>query len=118
MTLRARAGQHPIIQEAIVIGDGRNFCTAMFALDAEMLAAFAKREGVPADPSHPRIHAVLQEVVDAANLQLASFETIKAFSVSPAAFTVDGGELTASLKVKRHAVAQKYAALIDAMYSQ
>jgi long-chain acyl-CoA synthetase len=61
---------------------------------------------------------VLQAVVDEANLKLASFERIKAFRVSPAAFTVDGGELTASLKVKRHAVAQKYAALIEAMYAQ
>lgn len=117
LKIEARLKQHSIIQEAIVIGDGRNFCTAMFALDAEMLAAFAHREGVPADPSHPRIHAVLQAVVDETNLELASFERIKAFRVSPAAFTVDGGELTASLKVKRHAVAQKYAALIEAMYA-
>jgi long-chain acyl-CoA synthetase len=117
LKIEAQLKQHPIIQEAIVIGDGRNFCTAMFALDAELLAAFAQREGVPADPSHPRIHAVLQGVVDEANLTLASFERIKAFRVSPAAFTVDGGELTASLKVKRHAVAQKYATLIDAMYA-
>jgi len=118
LKIEAQLKQHPIIQEAIVIGDGRNFCTAMFALDAEMLATFAQREGVPADPSHPSIHAVLQAVVDEANLKLASFERIKAFRVSPAAFTVDGGELTASLKVKRHAVAQKYAALIEAMYAQ
>ncbi len=117
LKIEAELKQHPIIQEAMVIGDGRNFCTAMFALDPEMLAAFAKREGIPADPSHPRILAVLQAVVDAANAKLASFETIKAFRVAPAAFSVDGGELTASLKVKRQAVAQKYAALIASMYA-
>lgn len=117
LKIEAQLKQHPIIQEAMVIGDGRNFCTAMFALDAEMLAAFAKREGVPPDPSHPHIHAVLQTIVDDANRQLASFERIKAFRVSPGAFTIDGGELTASLKVKRQVVAHKYAALIDSMYS-
>ena len=117
LKIEAQLKQHPIIQEAVVIGDGRNFCTALFALDAEMLAAFAKREDVPADPRHPRIHAVVQGMIDAANAQLASFEQIKAFRIAPTAFTVDGGELTASLKVKRHAVAQKYAALIDSMYA-
>ncbi|MEJ7600880.1 MAG: AMP-binding protein [Kofleriaceae bacterium] len=117
LKIEAKLKQHAIIQEAIVIGDGRNFCTAMFALDAEMLAAFTQREGVAAESSHPRIHAVLQAIVDQANLELASFERIKAFRVAPAAFTVDGGELTASLKVKRHAVAQKYAALIETMYA-
>jgi long-chain acyl-CoA synthetase len=117
LKIEAQLKQHPIIQEAMVIGDGRHFCTALFALDTEMLAAFAKREEVPADPAHPRVHAVLQGVVDGANRELASFEQVKAFRVSPAAFSVDGGELTASLKVKRQVVAQKYAALIDTMYA-
>jgi long-chain acyl-CoA synthetase len=117
LKIEAQLKQHPIIQEAVVIGDGRNFVTAVFALDAELLAAFAQREGIPADPSHPRVNAVLQAVVDEANLKLASFEQIKTFRVSPGAFTVDGGELTASLKVKRHAVAQKYKTLIEAMYA-
>lgn len=116
LKVEARLKQHPIIQEAVVIGDGRNFCTALFALDAEMLTAFAKKEGIPADVSHPRINAVLQSVVDQANAELAPFECIKKFRVAPAAFTVNGGELTASLKVKRQVVAQKYAPLIESMY--
>jgi long-chain acyl-CoA synthetase len=115
--IEAQLKQHPIIQEAVLIGDGRNYCTVMFALDPEMLAAFGQREGIPADPAHPRVHAVLQAMIDEANAKLASFESIKTFCVVPAAFTVDGGELTASLKVKRHAVAQKYAALIETMYA-
>jgi long-chain acyl-CoA synthetase len=116
LKIEAQLKQHPIVQEAVVIGDGRNFCTAIFALDAEMLAAFAQRAGIPADPSHPGIQEVLQGLVNEANVGLASFERIKTFRVTPHAFTVDGGELTASLKVKRHAVTSKYAALIEAMY--
>lgn len=116
LKVEARLKQHPIIQEAVVIGDGRNYCTALFALDAELLTAFAKKEGIPAEPSHPRINSVLQSVVDQANAELAPFESIKTFRVAPGAFSVNGGELTASLKVKRQVVAQKYAPLIESMY--
>ncbi|HEY0882173.1 MAG TPA: AMP-binding protein [Archangium sp.] len=117
LKIEAQLKQHPIIQEAVLIGDGRHFCSALFALDPELLASFAQREGVPADPSHARIQAVLQGVVDQANAELAPFERIKKFRVAPSAFSVNGGELTASLKVKRQVVAEKYAGLIEAMYA-
>ncbi len=116
LKIEGQLKRHPIVQEAVVIGDGRNFCTALFALDTELLAAQALREGFPAEPAHPRVTAALQALVDEANSGLAPFEQIKTFRVAPGPFTVDGGELTASLKVKRHAVARKYAELIDAMY--
>ena len=115
--IEARLKAHPIVQEAVVIGDGRNYCTALFALDPELLGELARREGFPADPAHPRVRAVLEGVVAATNATLASYETIKAFRVAPGPFTVDGGELTASLKVKRRTVAEKYAALIESMYA-
>lgn len=115
LKLEARLKRHPLDQEAVVVGDGRNYCTALFALDDELLARFAEREGVPPDPHHERVQAELQRLVQDTNEDLASFETIKTFRVVPS-FTVDGGELTASLKVKRQAVADKYAALIESMY--
>lgn len=116
LKIEAQLKRHPLVQEAVVIGEGRNYCTALFALDAEILAEVARREGIPADPAHPRIHSVLQTLVAEANSSLASFERIKTFRVAPGPFTVDGGELTASLKVKRHAVVRKHAALIESMY--
>ncbi|MCP3138721.1 AMP-dependent synthetase/ligase [Pyxidicoccus xibeiensis] len=116
LKVEALLKRHPLVQEAVVIGEGRNYCTAVFALDAEILAEVARREGIPADPAHPRIHEVLQTLVAEANSGLASFERIKTFRVSPGPFTVDGGELTASLKVKRHTVVRKHAALIESMY--
>lgn len=118
LKIEAQLKKHPIVQEAVVIGDGRNYCTALFALDAEMLGALAKRENISGDASQARANAILERLVADANAELASFERIKTFRVSPAPFTVDGGELTASLKVKRHVVAQKHAALIDAMYAK
>ncbi len=117
LKIEAQLKRHPIVQEAVVLGEGRNYCTALFALDAEMLAELAEREGVPADPTHPRITDILRALVAETNAGLASFEHIKTFRVSPSPFTVDGGELTASLKVKRHVVAQKHAVLIESMYA-
>ncbi len=108
---------HPIVQEAVVIGDNRNFCAVLFALDSEMLSSFAAREGIPADPQHERVHAVLAELVKQTNAGLASFETIKTYRVVPGPFSVDGGELTASLKMKRRAIYDKYAELIESMYA-
>ncbi|MBU8893961.1 long-chain fatty acid--CoA ligase [Corallococcus sp. M34] len=116
LKIEAQLKRHPLVQEAIVIGEGRNYCTALFALDTEILATVARREGFPAEPSHPRVITVLESLVAETNAGLASFERIKTFRVSPGPFTVDGGELTASLKVKRHAVMQKHAALIESMY--
>ncbi|WP_338866421.1 AMP-dependent synthetase/ligase [Myxococcus stipitatus] len=116
LKIEAQLKQHPLIQEAVVIGEGRHYCTALFALDTEILAEVARREGIPADPSHPSIDKVLKTLVAETNSGLASFESIKTFRVSPGPFTVDGGELTASLKVKRHAVVRKHAALIESMY--
>jgi long-chain acyl-CoA synthetase len=106
----------PIVQEAVVLGDGRNFCTALFALDPEMLKEFAHREGIDADPKHPKVQAALKAQVDQVNAGLASFEKIKTFCLAPGPFSVEGGELTASLKVKRKVVVEKHGALIEAMY--
>ncbi len=107
LKIEAQLKRHRIVQEAVVIGDGRNYCTALFALDAEMSAPF----------SQARIDEILQRLVAETNSGLASFEHIKTFRVTPTPFTVDGGELTASLKVKRHVVARKHAALIESMYA-
>ncbi|MBL8953598.1 MAG: AMP-binding protein [Myxococcaceae bacterium] len=107
LKIEAQLKKHRIVQEAVVVGDGRNYCTALFALDAEMLASFDRAQ----------VDGILKGLVDEANSTLAPFEQIKTFRVSPGPFTVDGGELTASLKVKRHVVAQKHAALIESMYA-
>lgn len=114
--IEARLKALPIVQEAVVIGDNRNFCTAIFALDPEMLKEFAQREGAEPKPEHQKVQAALKALVDEVNGGLASFEQIKKFCVAPTPFSVDGGELTASLKVKRKVVAEKHGALIEAMY--
>jgi long-chain acyl-CoA synthetase len=106
----------PLVQEAMIIGDQRNYCVALIALDPDALAKFTTRHAVPNDAEHPSVRSALQSVVDEANTRLAPFERVKAFRLTPAPFTVAGGELTASLKVKRHAVSKLHATLIEEMY--
>ena len=116
--IEARLKAPPFVQEAVVIGDNRNFCVALFSLDTENLTDWAKNEGIEPEPNHPRIREVLQAHIVEVNGTLASFESIKYFEVVPTPMTVEGGELTASLKVRRKVVVTKYAELVEAMYSK
>jgi long-chain acyl-CoA synthetase len=104
------------VQEAVVIGDRRNYVVALFALDPEGLATWAQQQGVAADAQSEPVRRAIQAHVDEVNKTLASFESIKYFRVLPEPMSVDNGVLTASLKVKRKVVDQKYAAQIDEMY--
>ncbi len=115
--IEGRLKARPPIAEAVVVGDQRNHCTALLVLDDEGLAAWAARTGHPADRHAKTTTAWLQEQIDAVNAELASFETIKAFRVIDEPFTVDNGLLTPSFKVKRKAVALRFADVIDELYA-
>ena len=108
---------HPLISEAVVIGDRRKYLTAVLTLDPDAAKKFCEERGV-VDPPH-RAAAVRDEVqraVDQVNTTLAKVETIKKFALLPRAFTVETGELTPSLKVKRRVVAKNFSDEIEAMY--
>ncbi len=66
---------------------------------------------------HPKIRALVQKTVDELNSELASFETIKKFMILPHDFTIETGELTPSLKVKRSYINRKYKYELDSMYA-
>ncbi len=116
--IEARLKAVSFLQEAVLIGDGHHFCVAIFSLDPENFAEWAQKEGIPAEPGHARVREVLTAHVASVNAGLASFEQVKYFEVLPGPMTVDGGELTASLKVKRRVVSSKYADLIAAMFAR
>ena len=109
--------EHALIAEAVVIGDRRKYLTALLILDPDALARFAKDKGASASVEAPEVKAELQRAIDAVNSRLARVETVKKFTVLPEAFSIDGGELTPTMKVKRKVVHQKYAGAIDAMYA-
>jgi long-chain acyl-CoA synthetase len=104
------------LQEAVVIADNRHFVVCLFSLDPENFAEWAAAQSIPATPGHPRVREFLQAHVTEVNKSLASYESVKYFEVLPGPMSVDGGELTASLKVKRKVVSTKYADLIEGMY--
>jgi long-chain acyl-CoA synthetase len=106
----------PFVQEVVLVGDRRNYCTALVSLDAEGLATWARQQGLPAEAAS--VQAALEERIADTNRKLASFETVKAFRVLPEPLSVDGGTLTASLKVKRRVVEERYASLVAEMYPE
>lgn len=108
---------HPIVQEAVVIGDTRNFCVALISIDPEEVVDWAEQKGVSADIAGDAVKNEVQSKLDEVNSKLASFESIKYFRILPEPMTVDNGILTASLKVKRKVVQERYADLIDEMYA-
>jgi len=111
----------PYVNQVIVHGNNRNYCTALVTLDEDAVRAWLKEHGgAPATAEQlagdARVHALLQGYFDQVNSSLASYETVKKFAVLPADLSVDAGDLTASLKVKRRAVEQKYRQMLDDMY--
>ncbi|MCB9797811.1 MAG: AMP-binding protein [Alphaproteobacteria bacterium] len=114
--IEGRLKNLPIIQEAVVVGDTRNYCVCLISVDPEELAEWAKQQGVAADAGSEPVRAAIQAHIDGINDGLASFESIKYFRVLPEPLSVENGLLTASLKVKRKVVETQYADLISEMY--
>ena len=110
------------IGNAMVIGEGRNYLVALLAIDPERVGAFAAKRGFPREAAalvaHDGFRAYVKDAIEReVNSKVARFETIKGFEVLPHDFTVEGGELTSTLKVRRKIVAQKYADAIERLYS-
>lgn len=109
-----------LIEHAVVCGDGHNYLTALVTLDAAALAAFVKSAGIKNGANqftHPRVLQEVQAEIDRVNDKLTRVCQIRKFTVLPAALTVEAGELTPTLKVKRKVVMERQRALIDAMYA-
>ncbi len=110
----------PGIGQAVVIGDRRKFLTALLTIDGELAPEFTREHGWPSEPERLAVNesftAHVQAGVDAANVELARYETIKRFAILPEDFTVEGGELTPTQKVKRPIVREKYTDEIERLY--
>lgn len=111
----------PYISQVIVHGDRRNFCTALVTLDEESVMKWATDNGL-AGKSYAEVaasaeaKALLEPYFKQVNHTLAKYETIKQFAILPRDLSIDEGELTPSLKVKRKVVEKRYGGLLDKMY--
>lgn len=112
----------PVVSQAVVIGDRQRYLAVLLTLNAERIRIDAEACGSSAtDPEtaarDERFLAFLQRQIDAVNKRLARVQAVKKFKVIPKEFTVEGGELTPTMKVKRKAVVEKYKDEIDQLYS-
>lgn len=112
----------PLISQAVVIGDQLKYCVTLLTLDGDAVADWAKEHGRGGRPladliDDEELRRAVQADVDAVNEHLASFESIKYFRVLPRDFSVEEGELTPSLKIKRRVIQKKYADRIAEMVS-
>ena len=108
-----------LISEAVVIGDRRKYLTALVTLEDDVVAAFMLERSLNGSPHElPEIRAELDAVVDELNSHVARVEQIKTYTILTRQLTIEGGELTPSLKVKRNRVAEHFSAEIEAMYAE
>lgn len=110
---------HELINEAVVIGDRRKYLTVLITLDPEALEAYFEKNGGDISKAHedPRIRASIQAHLDEINKKYARVEQVKKFTILPRNFTIEDGELTPTLKVKRNKVNEHFADEIEAMYA-
>ena len=113
----------PPVGNALVIGERRKFLVALLTLDPERARALARQHGWPEDPhalaADPRLRQHLHEAIEReVNPRLARFETIKRFAVLAEDFTIAGGELTPSMKVRRQVVEARHKDLIESLYAE
>jgi long-chain acyl-CoA synthetase len=109
----------PLVSQVMVHGDKRKFLSALVTLNEDNARKWADENGVPPGAAlhqDPRVIARIQRAVDALNAKQASYSTVKKFAIVPKDFTVEGGELTPTLKVKRKLVTQRYKDVLDAFY--
>ncbi|HEY5664481.1 MAG TPA: long-chain fatty acid--CoA ligase [Ilumatobacter sp.] len=119
--IESRLVMEPLIGQAVVVGDGRNYLVALLTLDHDEAAEWAAHHGAFADIDHlvddPALRAEVEAAVARVNREHAPVEQLKQWRLLPGQLTVEGGELTPTMKVKRAVVIERNAELIEAMYA-
>jgi long-chain acyl-CoA synthetase len=118
-----RIKQSRFVSQVVLIGDGRKFVAALIVPDWKALRSYAQLKGLDIEtPSefcrHPRILDLFQRQVDSLTSDLSRFERVKRVALLESELTVEGGELTPTLKVKRRVVNEKYREVIERIYTE
>ncbi len=111
----------PYINEAIVLGDGRKYLTALIQIDMENVSKWAKEQKIAYTTfkslvNHPQVYELIRREVQGANREFAQVEMIKKFLLLDKELDHDDDELTATLKVRRKTIENKFKDLIESMY--
>ncbi|UCG86019.1 MAG: AMP-binding protein [Gemmatimonadota bacterium] len=119
--LETKLRQIPAVSQAVVVGDRRKYLGALLTLDSNRIEAEAQAAGSPARDSKsaaacPIFRRHLEKQVAQVNESQARYETIKRFVILPEDFSIAGGELTPTMKIKRRVICEKYAEEVDELY--
>ena len=121
--IEALMSKDKYIAQIAVTGDRRKFVGALIVPDFDELRRYASDRGIPCADNealikHPAIVRLMESRVEEHQKDLASYEKIKRFTLLPFPFTMEGRELTDTLKLRRRVIVEKYASLIEAMYAE
>jgi len=110
------------ISQALAYGDRKKYITALITLNREQIEPWARERGITYErfedlANHAEIQKLIEAEVKAKNAELASFESVKKVAIIPQDFSIAGGELTPTLKLKRKVVTEKYRPMIEGLYS-
>ncbi len=113
----------PLVAEAIVLGDRRKYAVALIVPEFAALERRLQDLGRPPGPrpelvTRPDVVALYQEIVDALNRDLSQFERIKRIAVLPSEFTIETGELTPTMKVRRKIIEDRWREQIESLYRE
>jgi long-chain acyl-CoA synthetase len=119
--IETRLRMEPIVSQAVVVGDGRPYLTALLTLDAQAATEWAEHESRALDmealTEDPDLRAKVERTVQRANAEHSHAEGVRRWRLLPHDLTLAAGELTPTLKVKRNVVVEHYGALVEEMYA-
>jgi len=108
------------VVDAVLVGEGRKYLCALLTLDPEAALKFAEANGLEGESlhTHPKvIEAIQAEIDETVNTQFARVEQVRKFTLLPKPFSVEGGEMTPTLKLKRKVICDLHLDEIEAMYA-
>ncbi len=119
--IEALLKRDPIVAEAMLVGDRRPYVSAVLVPDAATLEQRLAASGIASGDlgdlvGRADVRALFQPIVDEANAELASFEQVKRFALLPTQFSIDTGELTPTLKLKRRVVMERWQDVVEGIY--
>ena len=121
--LEDRLRAHPLVSQCMVVGDNQPFIASLITIDPDMLKGWIasnNKTGATIDTlvNDPDLQAVIQTAVDEANKAVSKAESIRKFTILAKDFSIANGEMTPKLSLKRHVIAEHYAAEITALFTK
>ncbi|AKJ07424.1 long-chain acyl-CoA synthetase [Archangium gephyra] len=121
--LEDRIREHPLVSQAMVVGEGKPFVAALVTLDPSAFKQWARKNGKEGQPlesllEDSALRTEVGQAIENANRSVSRAESIRKFAILPEDFTIERNELTPSLKVRRHIVGEHYAQVITQLFER